>query len=138
MKRLFLIITMSIVALLSGSSIMAQIDWINFDRVKVKVQNGYTGSLPSDSNFDDNRFHEDEMWQITLGKELRNGVYEILDEDGYRTGNIIYLDRSGLSGLWGWLTLEYTNAQSPYKEHHQQGRGYFHTRHYSLMLNPYR
>ncbi|MBD5296624.1 MAG: hypothetical protein HDR89_01500 [Bacteroides sp.] len=133
MKRILIIFTLFITSICSTLS--AQIHWVSFDRVKIKTQNGYRGTFPSDSNFEDNHFHEDDIWCVSLGREIREGVYMVLDEDGYQTGNIIELNERGLSGLWGWLTLHYTNAESPYKEHHQQGRGFFHTRHYSLMLN---
>ena len=114
----------------------AQINWLNYDRVKVFPQNGRTAVFPSDSNVTDNSFWEDQSWCITLGKELRPGVYVILDENGNNTGSLISFGESGMSGLWGWLILQYTNAESPYREDHANGRGFFHTRHYALMLNP--
>ena len=142
MKKIIILFVLSILSFTQfysencGFSVAAQINWLNFDRVKITVQNGRIGTFPSDSNITDNRFREDDSWCITLGKEVRQGVYIILDENGNNTGNLISFGETGMSGLWGWLILHYTNAESPYKEDHAKGKGFFHTRHYSLMLYP--
>lgn len=121
MKKLIILFVLSILSFTQfysencGFSVAAQINWLNFDRVKITVQNGRTGTFPSDCNITDNRFREDDSWCITLGKEVRQGVYIILDEYGNNTGNLISFGETGMSGLWEWLILHYTNAESPYK-----------------------
>ncbi len=143
MKRFFIILALIVTPIIlanighhSPFDASAQINWVNFDRVKVFGQNGRTCAFPSDSNFEDNHFWKDKIWCISLGKEVRRGVYFIIDEDGNNTGSLIQIGQSGLSGCWGWLSLEYTNAEKPDIPAYRDYPRYFHTRHYSLMLHP--
>ena len=131
MRSLFLLLTLSIAAIAH-----AQINWINFDSVKLFPQNDYVFAFPPDTNFEDDDFWENEEWMIILGREVRPGVYVMLDEQRQNTGSLIQIKESGLSGLWGWLMLHYTNAEKPDRPAYKDYPRYFHTRRYTLMLNP--
>ena len=114
----------------SGFIASSQIPWKNFDKVKIGSDSNNSSKW---LNYDDS----DEIWMVYLGREVKRGVYVLLDDEKSPTGNLIYLNKSRLSGLWGWLTLYKTNKGKPSSKRLNQGKGYFPDGYYELMLNPY-
>lgn len=126
-KLLFIIALLGITTALGIQQTHAQSNWKTFDNVKVSYLTSYSGAV----NYVD---PTEDLWMVTIGKEVQKGVYVLLDENRRNTGCVVNLRRSGLSGWWGWLSPKDAQARMTAKQRSSRARGTFHPGLYEIMI----